>query len=87
MQKKLHDHTSELLEHEANISLRLKTLQKNTPDVVFSESFIDSAISNKYNGQAGEKELQPWDGEISMDSGALEAIDSPSAADNSVRNL
>ena len=42
-----------------------------------SDNFTDSAISGKYNGQAGEKELQPWEAEGPSE--ALETLENPAA--------
>ena len=56
----------------------LRLCQHQSKYFVFvSDSFIDSSISSKFNGQAGEKELQPWDAEGPSEGAALEAIESP----------
>ena len=65
--------------------LRLSREKGDGEWFLFTDAFTDSAISNKFNGQVGEKELQPWDGEVTADSGSLEAIESPNSTnDNSV---
>ena len=41
-----------------------------------SDSFIDSAITNKYNnGPSIEKELEPWDGEGGQSVSSLDSLE------------